>query len=277
MKNKKTFALVRAVAAGILAVVLVACTGFAAVDLLTGPTEVTQGSDLAAGDYVQADLTYIMDVCAVEKTSGGKAVAYYAVAPVGNQFAVVRFPADEFDSMIALEEDTLNFLQGVSSSMSFHLVVTGATAQTDDTTAALLSQWFDDNASWMSQSGVISAVEDYSEYLCPVMIQANRVGSVSYTTALTLSILALVLLVYGAIEIICLTTGVYNGVSAPTKKKKAPEGAAEKPAAAEPAAEEPAAEEPTAEEPTAEEPTAEEPVAEEPVAEEPAGEETAAP
>jgi hypothetical protein len=210
MKNKKTFALVRAVVAVILAVVILGCTGFAFVDLLSSPTAVTQGSDLVAGDYVTADLTYIMNVCGVEKNASGKEIAYYAVAPVGNQFAIVRFPANEFETMTALETDTMDFLQGVSSSMSFHLVVNGTAAQTDDATASLLSQWFDSNASWMSQSGVISAVDDYSEYLCPVMIQANQVGSLSYNTVLALSILALALVVYAVVEVICVSTGVYN-------------------------------------------------------------------
>jgi hypothetical protein len=210
MKNKKTFALARAVTAVILAVVLLGCTGFAFVDLLGGADQVTQGSDLIAGDYVTADLTYIMNVCGVEKTASGKEVAYYAVAPVGNQFAIIRFPASEFDTMTDLATDTMNFLEGVSSSMNFHLIVTGTAAQTDDTTAALLSQWFEDNASWMSQSGVISAVDDYSSYLCPVMIQADQVGSTGYNTALALSILALVLVVYAVVEVICLATGVYS-------------------------------------------------------------------
>jgi hypothetical protein len=254
MKNKKVFALIRAAAAVILAVVQLACTGFAFVYMLDGVQEVSQGSELVSGDYVQADLTYIMDVVGVERTESGKEVAYYAVAPVGDQFAIVRFPADEFEDMTALEADTMDFLEGISSRMNFHMVVKGSTAELSDTVSELLSQWFEDNASWMSQSGVIAAVENYSDYLCPVMIQANRIGSMSYTAALWLSIGALALVIYAMVEIICLTTGVYNVKLEKKNKEKKPARVPETvPAAAETAQAEPAAEEPAAAEPAGDE------------------------
>lgn len=229
MQNKKkTFALIRAAAAVAAAVILLACSGFAFVDLLGSPQAVDDGSQLSDGDYVQADLAYIMDICGVEKTESGKEVAYYAIAPIGNEFVVIRFPASEYDSVLVLKGDTLNFLKGQSDSMSFHILVTGKTVETPVSVDRLLTQWFSENAEWMSQSGVIGAVEDYSQYLCAYTIEADRAGSVSYGAAVAMSVIALILVVYAVVELVCILAGVYNKKPGGKGKKAAGEKAAKK-------------------------------------------------
>jgi hypothetical protein len=218
MKNKKKFAWIRALAAVILAVAILAGTGFGFVDMLRGGQEVSQGADLESGCYVQVDLPYIMDICGVEKSSSGKAVAYYAIAPVGNEFAVIRFPASSYEEILQLETETLDFLKGISSTMTCHMKTVGQTVEISEAASELLQSWFEDNASWMSQSGVISAVEDYDEYLCPVMIEADQVGRVSYGTALTLSVVAAVLVAYALVELVLILTGVYDPKAKKTAK-----------------------------------------------------------
>jgi hypothetical protein len=139
----------------------------------------------------------------VEKSSSGKAVAYYAIAPVGNEFAVIRFPASSYEQILQLETETLDFLKGISSTMTCHMKTVGQTAEISEAASELLQSWFEDNASWMSQSGVISAVEDYDEYLC---------------TALTLSVVAAVLVAYALVELVLILTGVYDPKAKKTAK-----------------------------------------------------------
>ncbi len=210
VKMFRTASALLAVSALIAAVILLACTGFAFTDLLRSPAAVTQGADMTPEAYVTADVSFVMDICAVERDGNGEAKAYFAIVPVGDQFVLVRFPADDYDHFASLEAATRSFLRGVSSDMGFHLAVTGMTRQPPNEAAALLAQWFEDNASWMSQSGVIGAVEDYETYLGAVMIDSGTVGSVSYPSAVAMTLIAALLIVFAVVEIVFFCAGRYD-------------------------------------------------------------------
>ncbi|MCD7768623.1 MAG: hypothetical protein LUH36_00675, partial [Oscillospiraceae bacterium] len=147
--SKKTFALIRALIAVVLAVVLLAVSGFAVIDLIAGPTEVTDGSTLAAGQYVQIDVSYVMDIIGSESDASGNVVAYYAVTPVGNQFVAIRFPASQYEEFAGLTTETSDYLTGASSSMSYHIIVAGLTTDNITTVDRLLAQGYDSNSEWM--------------------------------------------------------------------------------------------------------------------------------
>ncbi|MCC8357485.1 MAG: hypothetical protein LJU34_06550, partial [Oscillospiraceae bacterium] len=223
---KKNFALVRALIAVILAVVLLAVSGFAVIDLIAGPTEVTDGSTLTAGQYVQIDVSYVMDIIGSESDASGNVVAYYAVVPVGNQFVAVRFPAAQYDEFEELKTETNNYLTGASSSMSYHILVSGQTTDNITTVDRLLSQWYDDNSEWMISSSVIAEVDNGYTYLCAVTVQADRAGNLSYGAAVAVSIIAALLIVYAIVELVLILAGVYNPKTAKTakapKEKKEP-------------------------------------------------------
>ncbi|MCD7844718.1 MAG: hypothetical protein LUG57_02465 [Oscillospiraceae bacterium] len=258
--SKKTFALIRALVAVLLAVILLAASGLAVINLLAGPTEVTDGSALTAGQYVQIDVSYVMDIIGAENDASGNPVAYYAVTPVGNQFVAIRFPASQYDEFAQLTTETNNYLTGTSSAMSYHIIVSGQTTDNITTVDRLLTQWYDSNSEWMISAGVIAEVSDGYTYLSAVTVQADRVGSVSYGAAIALTIIAALLIVYAVVELALILAGVYNPdyrkkaqkAKAPKEKKEpAPQPAsepvkteAEAPAAPEPSAEEPAEPEP---------------------------------
>lgn len=211
MEKRKKNHILLAAAALLLAVLLLAATGFSGVRVLTGPKSVTDGGELAEGDYIRADLTYILDVIGEEKRPDGTAAAYYAVAPIGNKFTVIRFPASDSEGMMSLRTDTKDFLQGRDPDMGFHMRVTGTAADIDEATAQLLADWFNDNAEWMSRAGVITAVDNYGDYLNSEMILSGRVGGVSWGASMTVTILAAALLVYAVAELYLLGTGRYDG------------------------------------------------------------------
>lgn len=235
MNRKKTIAVVCAVVAVAAAFGLLLGSGFSFIPLLRGAEPApAEGADLQAGAYVQADVHFVMDICAVERAANGDPVAYYAVAPMGNTFIMIRFPAGEYENALAMKQATDDYLNGLSG-MGVHLTVTGTAVSMNEEAKDYLEQWFADNAEKMSQSGLIAAVEDYSVYLNDVAIESGMVGSVkqvSVMTAVCLSVAAVALLVLAVALFILAGVGAFD--KKPEKKAAAP---------AEPKEEEPAEEE----------------------------------
>jgi len=205
MNGRKIFGLARLGAALIAAVILLGSTGWAFLDLLGPPAEITQGAQLEEGAYVTAAVGYLMDICGVERAEGtDEAVAYYAVAPIGDQFVVLRFPASEYDTIADFEAQTQAYLYGTQSTVPFRMTVTGMARRTDETVAGLLSGWFTQNGTWMSRSGLIAEVDDYSTYLCPFMIDTGSVGTVSTGAAVTMTAIAGALILWALAELVLL-------------------------------------------------------------------------
>ena len=229
MTNKKTFAWIRAAAALVLALVFLAVTGFAFVDMLAGPASITDGAVIEDGAYLKADVTFIMDIVGVEKNAAGKEVAYYAVSPVGSSFMMIRYPLADSLGVQGLEEDTRKFLEGESLDMAFRLIVTGMAVPAGDTVSGMLAEWFADNVDWMVAAGVIPQLDDYSAYISPYVIEAGTVGTMNYGAALALTVLAALLVVYAVVEAAMIFGGVYNK-KRPKKQKKAVSAKAETPA-----------------------------------------------
>ena len=202
MNGKQLFALTRIGAAIIAAAIVLACSGWAFIYYFKSPQPVTQGADLTKDAYVTADIEFLMDICGVERKQDGTPSAYYAIAPVGDQFVLIRFTAGDYDAILELETATRAYLAGSSASLPFHMSVTGMSAKPDSSAAALLDSWFTENAEWMSRSGLIAAVEDYTVYLCPFMIDTGRTGAVSTAAAGVMTAVSCALLVWAAAEIV---------------------------------------------------------------------------
>ncbi len=211
MHNKRGFAILRAAAAVVAAAVILFATGFAIARVIRGGETVTDTSALVNGAFVEIDAVFIMDIVGEERNAGGDITAYYAIVPVGDQFVTVRFPASWQDSIVTLRDASMAYLTGESSTMPYHILVTGTgRTLTDESVAQLTVDWFNENGARMVESGVIAEVDDYSVYLCPVLLDADRVGNVSVTAAVTLSVIAGVLLVYAVVEFTLVGVGVYG-------------------------------------------------------------------
>lgn len=280
--NKKNFAFLRAALAVVLAVAVVAVSGFACVYQCKGPTAVQDGAQLADERYVSADVKWIMDVCGEEVNSAGKTLYYYAVAPVGNRFVLLRFGANMLDDLTALEKSTMDYLTGTSMAMDIHLPVRGMVEKAQPGAYSLLSEWFNNNIEWMNLAGVVGENPSASEYLANEVILVDQVGAMHYLASLGLTVLAALLVLYAVVELLLVASGFYKDskvaarVAKRLKAKKEKEKAAAK--EAEKAAEEAPAvteEAPNEEAPTEEAP-AEEAPAEEASIEEVPVEETAA-
>lgn len=224
MKKEKIFALCRMGVALVIAVVLLAVTGFGFVPMLTDPVEVTDGTQLADSSYVSCDLRYVMTVCGEEVKENGDVVAYYAIAPIGNRFVVLRFPAELHSDVLSMTDATLAYLGGESSVMKIHMPVEGMVSQGNVAVYSLLSQWFESNKEWMSNAGVVGASPLAEDYLVSEVIEVDRLGALSGEYTVALSVLALLLVVYAVVELCFMG----KKKDAPAKKEKK-----EKPAKAE--------------------------------------------
>ena len=215
MKQRKNAAILRAVAAVVIAAALMAATGFGAFRLMSEPEIVTQGAELVNGAYVSVDITHVMAVVGVEKNSGGQAKAYYAAVPIGDQFVAVRFPASDSEDMMRLVDATDDYLHGRNDSMPFHLIVTGAVREIDEETSSVLNRWFSENLESMIESGMLLPINNYGNYLSGLVIDTGSVGHVSVGTAVAAAILAAALVIYAVVEFVLVGMGVYAG---PRKK-----------------------------------------------------------
>ena len=217
MNRKKLIAIVCAVVAVVAAFALLLSSGFGFIPLLRGARPAPEeGADMQPGVYLQTDVRFVMDICAVERTASGDAVAYYAVSPMGNTFIMIRFPAAEYENVLTMKQATDDYLNGING-MGVHLAVTGTAVNLDEETKGYLEKWFEDNSEQMSQSGLIAAVEDYSVYLSDVGIESGMVGGVRpvrVMTAVILSVAALVLL------LLAVALFILAGVGAFDKKEK---------------------------------------------------------
>ena len=227
MKKEKIFALCRMGVALVIAVVLLAVTGFGFVPMLTDPVEVTDGTQLADSSYVSCDLRYVMTVCGEEVKENGDVVAYYAIAPIGNRFVVLRFPAELHSDVLSMTDATLAYLGGESSVMKIHMPVEGMVSQGSVAVYSLLSQWFESNKEWMSNAGVVGASPLAEDYLVSEVIEVDRLGALSGEYTVALSVLALLLVVYAVVELCFMGKKKETAAKAEKKEKK------EKPAKAE--------------------------------------------
>jgi len=255
MKKDKIFALCRMGVALVVAVVLLAVTGFGFVYPMAGAVEVTDGTELAGNKYVSVDLKYIMTVCGEDVKADGTAVAYYAIAPVGDQFVILRFGAQAHGDVQTLAEATMDYLSGESSVMRVHMPVRGMAAPADAAVQELLSQWFEANKDWMSAAGVVGPEPKAEDYLCGQMIRVDMAGTMSIDYTAALSVLALLMVIYAIIELCFMLWGRKEPAKAEKKEKKAAAPKTEPAAVSEEA---PAAEEAPAEDVSEETAAAEE-------------------
>ena len=208
--KRRIFALVRAGLAVVLAVILLAATGFAAADLLRGPVPVTEGAALQAGTYVQVDIRHIMSCFAVERDAKGSALAYYGAVPLGTRFVAVRFSQRQLADAALIESETEDFLTGARDTMSVHFIAAGRVRPMGDDLSPYFDQWFEENVPWMTAAGVIADIDDPALYLSDMIIEADRVGTVDYGWAVGLSVAAGVLLVYAVVELTLILAKVYD-------------------------------------------------------------------
>lgn len=221
-------AVIRACAAAVLALVLLAATGFAVVDMLRGPDVTADMTGLAPGDFVTTNVDMILGYFAEEYNGKDEVTALYAVVPYGGRFAVVILPERYFDSADTVYDSTYDFINGRTAFINDYILVTGTAEELTDETAAMFYDWFGLNKDWMAEAGLVDAdVQDYADHLSLVALRADMTGRLPAVWAWTLSGIAWALLMYAVIVFLRLTLGKY----APEPEPASAEIAAQEPEA----------------------------------------------
>ena len=170
-------AFIRACAAILLALALLAATGFAIVDMLRGPKVTADASELSPGDYVTTNVDMILGYFAEEYNSRDEVTALYAVVPYGGRFAVIILPERYFDSAETVYDSTYDFINGRTAFINDYILVTGTAEELTDKTAAMFYDWFGLNKDWMAEAGLVDAdVQDYADHLSLIALRADMTG-----------------------------------------------------------------------------------------------------
>ncbi len=210
--NKRAkLALIRACAAIVLALVLLAVTGFAIADMLRGPAVTPDVTGLESGDYITTNVDMILGYFAEEYNSRDEVTALYAVVPYDGRFAVVILTERYFDSAYTVYDATYEFINGRTAFINDYILVTGTAEELTDETLAMFYDWFGLNKDWMTEAGLITGeVDDFAKCLSGVALRADMTGRLPSIWAWVLSGCAWLFIMYGVIVFLRLSLGKYE-------------------------------------------------------------------
>ncbi|MEG0778878.1 MAG: DUF6709 family protein, partial [Oscillospiraceae bacterium] len=208
--NKKfRNALLRVLAAFLVATALLAITGFAVIDLLQGAKEVDTVQDEAEGTFVKRDVYAILGFYGEDATSSGKVKGSYALVPMGENFVTVHFTQRYLDSAEAICNETTDYVNGKLQMLDKYVVVQGEAASLDEKTSGLMYEWFELNRAQLVATGVIADTNDAALYLSDMVLEVDTINGMSQTLVLILTGLAALLLLYVIFEFVLMAIGHY--------------------------------------------------------------------
>lgn len=218
--KRERSAWIRCCAAVLLAVILLAVSGFGIFKMLGTPKDFTaiETSDAEAteplgsteepamipasqtGDYVQSEVFLDLGRFA-EGSRGGNVTERYIVVPVNGKMVAFCFPQRWFDSEDAIYQATQNLLTGTGFDGSY-IRVTGTVTELPEDVSKQLYDWFGENKEWLEQGGLIPQTDDYADVLYDRMVKVDYVGHFTQTVVVVLSVLAGICLLYAIYELI---------------------------------------------------------------------------
>lgn len=225
-------ALLRAGAALLAAVILLAVTGRSLIDLKKGATASSAIQDEELGAFVKCEIFAFLgfyDAGTADSDEASAATASastgeYALVPMSDKFVTVHFSERYLQSAAEIEAETYRFINGEISSFDKYIVVEGTTATLSEEMSTKMYEWFALNKDWMVEAGVISDTEDDADYLSDTVLEVDVVNSMSETLVFVLAGFAAACVLYIIVELVLMATGFYlNG----SKKKKDEEDGAE--------------------------------------------------
>lgn len=213
--NKKlTFALIRCIAALVLAAILLAATGFSIVSLLRGPTESPAIQNEEQGAFVYRDVNIIIGFYA-DDAKGDKINGRYGLVPMNGKLATVRFTNRYLESAGKLCDNTYDYFNGVVQSLDEYVVVQGTVGTLTEDQAALMYDWFGLNKDQLVEIGFIADTDDYAQYLSDEVLLVDTVQGYDQSLVIILSSIAGALLLYMLVEMVLMACGFYR----PDRKK----------------------------------------------------------
>lgn len=200
-------ALLRAGAAFLGAVILLAVTQFSILTLKKGATEIDAFQNAELGAFVKRDIFAIVGFYPNDGSDGTE-LSPYALVPMGGKFVTVHFTKRYLESAQAVQTATYDYVNN-GTPLDKYFVVQGTTTTLPEALSTQMYDWFALNKDWMVEAGVIADTEDNAEYLSDVMLEVDTVNGMSQTLVFVLTGLAAVLLLYFFVELVLMAAGVY--------------------------------------------------------------------
>ena len=218
-------ALLRAGAALLAALILLAVTGRSLIDLKKGATATNAIQDEELGSFVKCQVFAFLGFYDAGADASGEASAEtagastgeYALVPMSDKFVTVHFSKRYLQSATEIEKETYRFINGEISSFDKYVVVEGTTATLSEEMSTKMYDWFALNKDWMVQAGVITDTQDSADYLSDTVLEVDVVNSMSETLVFVLAALAAACVLYIIVELVLMATGFYLDGA---KKKK---------------------------------------------------------
>lgn len=201
-------ALIRCIAALLLAVILLWATGFSIVTMLRGPVESADIQAEEQGAFVYRDINFILGFYADDYSKGENPPENYAMVPMGGKFVSVLFTDRYMESAQALCENTYGYING-STEPNKYVTVQGTVDMLTEAESKNMYDWFDLNKDQMVEIGLIRDTDDASEYLSDYVLLVDTVNGRGQNQVIALSVIAALLLVYMLVEMVLMARGVY--------------------------------------------------------------------
>ena len=208
-KHRQTMAALRALAAVLVAVILLAVTGFGGVDMLRGAKESDSILDEEQGAFVKRDVFAILGFYA-DKATGDEVSARYAVVPMGGKLATVKFTNRYLEAAKAVEESTYGFVNGENQTLDSYVIAQGTVSTLTEDESALLYDWFGLNKDQLVEMRMIAETDDYADYLSDSVLLVDTVNGRSQILVIALSAAAILLVLYAVIELFMIAVGAYK-------------------------------------------------------------------
>jgi hypothetical protein len=220
--NKKLrSALIRAIAAALLAAVFLSATGFGVFELLGRPTDAKQVQD-EEGVFVYSDINIILGFYAEELTNG-KLIARYGLIPMAGKFVTVRFTERYFESADSVCDSTYDYVNGKISSLDGFITVQGTFKRISEEVSGYMYDWFGVNREQLVSMGVIYETDDYADFLSDNIIEVDVINGMAQSKLISFSAVSGALLLYMLVELILMGAGFYLPKAEKEKRKKAAE------------------------------------------------------
>ena len=206
MSVRARHALRRGVAGLLVAIVLLAVSGFGVFRIARGAQEISGTFNADPGTFVQHDIVFILNT--FSDPNGGS--AQYGVVPIGGKLVAFRFPARWNASVKTIADATTSVLSGQSYSVDSFIRVTGTVKAMPEAVSSALYDWYTENNAYLQQIGAIGDSDDAADYLPDEIVCVDTVGSIPQGWVEGLTVAAVACLIYAIVVLIRILCGKYE-------------------------------------------------------------------
>ncbi len=208
---KKALPLV--IAAVLLGLLLMACTGFSIFRMAAGPVPIEAvETDKLDGAYVEVELNTILDTFASSTVTSGsstKTKAIYCIMSCGEEdkyYMIISLPGSYENLATAIAGEANSVYSGELDSMGDYGSVAGTVSESESSIADYYKNWFEDVSYFEDESQ-----EYIDQHLLTLQVNAGKVGPFSEKFVLVFTVTGGVFILAGLVLLLLAALGVFSG------------------------------------------------------------------